>query len=315
MNKLQVELNENTVKNEIYDINDQLEPIQLNDILNSKIQDDPPVTNSYSLPENFNFKEELEKMLNEENELNDDLENNVCLITYEPLEEHSITLTCGHSFNYMPLFESIKNAKLNSVFPSLYNKYTSICCPYCRNVHFKLLPYVPSLVSEKIRGVNYIVTERNAINHRVGDALGYKCENIIGLNANFNPNLEANNETNCKYLYCPLIDPTKRTICLKDFETNEKIDRVMCIKCYRLRMKEQTIFEKEQAALKKKLANKQLKEAEKAKKLLERQKLKEQKNAEKMKQKELLKANTPKKKTTSKKKKVETNDADTQNII
>ena len=31
--------------------------------------------------------------------------NKKCLITGEPLTEHSIKLNCGHEFNYIPLFK------------------------------------------------------------------------------------------------------------------------------------------------------------------------------------------------------------------
>ena len=35
----------------------------------------------------------------------------MCLITKEPLEENNIRLKCGHSFNYMPLYNEINRQK------------------------------------------------------------------------------------------------------------------------------------------------------------------------------------------------------------
>lgn len=84
------------------------------------------------------------KLLNEE--LNKDYENkddneNVCLISYEPLEKDHIKLECNHSFNYEPLYNEVYNQKLhqsnNEIQKLLKNQ---IKCPYCRNIQFDLLP-------------------------------------------------------------------------------------------------------------------------------------------------------------------------------
>ena len=39
-------------------------------------------------------------------------ENNICLITGDKLTDHSVELKCGHKFNYIPLYNDIKNHKL-----------------------------------------------------------------------------------------------------------------------------------------------------------------------------------------------------------
>ena len=70
---------------------------------------------NYSIEGNIDFYGELlnslcestiESKNNRENK-NDEL----CLITQQPLEEHFVTLECNHKFNYLPLFKEIKRQK------------------------------------------------------------------------------------------------------------------------------------------------------------------------------------------------------------
>jgi len=99
---------------------------------------------------NFNFKEEMDKAMNENN-----AKENICLITHEklcPLEK--ITLQCGHSFNYTALICSLfRNRNYSNI--RAFNKKISFKCPYCRTVPDKLLPYIPELFSKKLPGINY----------------------------------------------------------------------------------------------------------------------------------------------------------------
>ena len=85
---------------------------------------------------------------------NDDTNDNICLITQSALDEDSIQLKCGHSFNYGPLFYDILNHK--QLFNKLEKKslkVNEIRCPYCRNIEHQLLPCRPSF--PKVHGVNF----------------------------------------------------------------------------------------------------------------------------------------------------------------
>lgn len=101
----------------------------------------------------FNFYEELFKSISNDN---DECQENekCCLITYEPLEDDYVTLECGHTFNYEPIY--------NEVFKQKYNKnkleIQHICrneikCPYCRKIQQYLLP--PNAKYTKFMWVNY----------------------------------------------------------------------------------------------------------------------------------------------------------------
>jgi len=80
-----------------------------------------------------------------------------CLISHEKLEDNYITLTCGHTFNYLALYHEVVKQKWG---PRSYLETSSLSlnqikCPYCRTKTNKLLPYIyHSEVSLK-RGVNY----------------------------------------------------------------------------------------------------------------------------------------------------------------
>jgi hypothetical protein len=87
-------------------------------------------------------------------------EDNCCLLTKEPLHSVHIILSCGHKFNYVPLYREVIVQKTIGLSPNGY--YTShslkrneIKCPYCRNVQDKLLPYIEYDGVKKTVGVNY----------------------------------------------------------------------------------------------------------------------------------------------------------------
>jgi len=115
----------------------------------------------YNVEDNFNFYEELNKSLNETSASASatatNIENKRCLITNEPLKTHAVTLECKHSFNYMPLFNDILNhkKKFNSMERKMYS-CKQIRCPYCRQIHENVLPFIEELGLEKIHGVNYV---------------------------------------------------------------------------------------------------------------------------------------------------------------
>ena len=91
--------------------------------------------------------------------LNDDIndttidEKDTCLITHEPLTEHFQTLSCGHSFNYLPLYKYILHSKIPNGYGYIMPA-TSFKCPYCRHTQYKLIPYIPMDGVVKTYGVN-----------------------------------------------------------------------------------------------------------------------------------------------------------------
>jgi len=108
----------------------------------------------YNIEGNMNFYDELYKSLDNV----DEYKNDVCLITNEPLTENYVTLECNHKFNYIPLFNDIKNhkKKFNNL-EAFRLTQNEIRCPYCRHKQKKLLPYYESMGEEmKVLGVNVL---------------------------------------------------------------------------------------------------------------------------------------------------------------
>ena len=104
---------------------------------------------NYSIEGNIDFYKELlesvcETTLDEKKD--EKKEDELCLITQQPLEEHFIVLDCNHKFNYLPLFHEVKRQKSKQYVWNQYDpvrlKINEIKCPYCRQVQPKLLPYV-----------------------------------------------------------------------------------------------------------------------------------------------------------------------------
>ena len=113
----------------------------------------------YKTEGDIDFFNELYKSLDENEEtIKTDDDDNKCLITNQPLIDKFVKLECGHKFNYLPLFNDIKNHK--SKFNSMEGQTTllklnEIRCPYCRKRQSSVLPYYEDLMVEKINGVNY----------------------------------------------------------------------------------------------------------------------------------------------------------------
>jgi hypothetical protein len=104
--------------------------------------------------------------------LEDDVEKiqtELCLISGEPFEEDYITLSCGHKFNYIPLYNSIyskyRKGKMDEegiMMGSMAKLYVpKMECPYCR----KNIPYI-ELPSRGPKFVNIVSkhTQCTAIN-------------------------------------------------------------------------------------------------------------------------------------------------------
>ena len=162
----------------------------------------------YNIEGNIDFFSELYELLDKE----EIQENNVCLITNEPLTDKYVELCCGHKFNYYPLYKDIINHKhkfnnMESTNGSL--KQNEIRCPYCRKKQSTLLPYYEELGLEKVSGVNFIDSLYNYNYSNLYTDENYKqCEYLIE-NPNFNKDLpiseysnNPNNIVNFKYFKC-----------------------------------------------------------------------------------------------------------------
>jgi len=85
------------------------------------------------------------------------LHENACLITNEPLNAFHVKLTCGHKFNYQPLYQEVIRQKGRFGMHNYYEKIGihQIKCPYCRTFTNQLLPYIglhPTI--KRMNGVN-----------------------------------------------------------------------------------------------------------------------------------------------------------------
>ena len=132
----------------------------------------------YIIEGNINFKEELNKLLNDDDE---EKETNICEITGQPLIDKYITLECNHKFNYESLYREILNQKYlykTYDFGHLSNeervKFHTfmlhnpkidyfIKCPYCRNMQFSVLPYYEELDLTPCYGVNSLNKELHTV--------------------------------------------------------------------------------------------------------------------------------------------------------
>jgi hypothetical protein len=107
----------------------------------------------YTIEDNINFWDELNSNDND----NDNDNDNFCLISKQKLLDNYIKLPCSHTFNYKTLFNEIKNFKYNKYlyYSNIKLQNNQIICPYCRTVINNLLPFIPSLIPDKINYVNY----------------------------------------------------------------------------------------------------------------------------------------------------------------
>jgi hypothetical protein len=170
------------------------------------------INNKYNIEGGIDFYSELYKSLDiEENEHKTIEDLNMCLITNSPLESNHIQLTCGHKFNYIPLYFDIKNhkQKFNSLEGTANRlAMNEIRCPYCRNKQFGLLPYYENLGIEKTHGVNYIDPEHKELAKYHNGYAEYSTCQFLTVNSSYNPDGENPEETNlnncgnCKYYKC-----------------------------------------------------------------------------------------------------------------
>lgn len=96
--------------------------------------------NKYCIEGNINFYEKLnEYMLDDDSELEDE---QLCMISNTPLNEPYIKMTCGHCFNYEPLYKDLIHVKSFNHMEVLKLKANQIRCPYCRKIENHVLPYM-----------------------------------------------------------------------------------------------------------------------------------------------------------------------------
>ena len=230
----------------------------------------------YIIEGSINFFEELYKSLDEEEDQHkSEKDENICLISKQPLMENFVAMKCGHKFNYIPLFKDLYNHKKN--FNNLESSSgkldkNEIRCPYCRMKQTELLPYYENIGVQKVMGINDIYVEPNKTNQL--SFLHDKCEYVEN-----SSNGENNTPILCYYYGTP--------ICLVGNGTNYGDTKRYCWKHKKMMIRKykQELLEKEkQAKLDEKLKAKKLKEEAK---LLE----KEEKKKSKLLQKELKQKN------------------------
>ena len=251
----------------------------------------------YKIEGCIDFFSELYKSLDIED--NSDENNDLCLITSQPLTSNFFTMDCGHKFNYIPLYLDIKNHKLkfNSMEDSSSRlNHNEIRCPYCRKKQTNLLPYYEELELSKIHGINYI--NPNYIPPISVSSNYKKCE-FLTLNPNFDASgnniveiSEYNSKTNCKFHKCSSLGSQINYFNGISEGENFGDEKYYCwnhkkqvVKQYKKDMKDKAIEEIKKSKLKAKEDAKNLLMAEKQKAKEEKQKEKDELKAKKQIQK------------------------------
>jgi hypothetical protein len=245
--------------------------------------------NKYNIEGGIDFFTELYKSLQfEDNEEITD-NNNTCLITNQPLIDRHVSLSCGHKFNYVPIYNDLVNHKQKFNYMECSSRKLNtneIRCPYCRKKQEGLLPYYEELGLKKVNGVNFYDQHRKI---RIYNKCEYKYPND-----NYDPT-KPETEINTPYLNNLKCHFSGFKIAIYNYQNpSEPINygdtkhycynhKKMMIKYYKYKEKEKEKLEKKQAKelekQKKILEKKQAKELEKQKKILEKQKMKEASNA------------------------------------
>tara|TARA_Y100000992_G_scaffold301412_1_gene272241 strand:- start:816 stop:1448 length:633 start_codon:yes stop_codon:yes gene_type:complete len=103
--------------------------------------------------EEYCSQEYFKKMLDSDSDEEDEIGN--CLISHEKLEENKVKLSCGHTFNYLPLYKEIYYQKKHRNPAEVVRlRVNQIKCPYCRTIHNYLIPYKKMENVSSIYGVN-----------------------------------------------------------------------------------------------------------------------------------------------------------------
>jgi len=156
----------------------------------------------YNIEDNLDFYSLLERS----DDLNTDIDN-ICLISFEPLQEKFVTMDCGHQFNYIPLFKythTLKTTRNPFITKSYCLAPYQMKCPYCRFVQNSLLDYEPDLVSDKIYGVNTLEPETiDDFSQFLMNTIYLKyprCQ-FFELNPQYEPTIKES-KNNLKYNFC-----------------------------------------------------------------------------------------------------------------
>jgi hypothetical protein len=194
----------------------------------------------------------------------DDIDNhndNLCLITQQPLVDKFVKLNCGHKFNYIPLYNDLVNhkKKFNTMESSGgFLRKDEIRCPYCRQKQTGYLPSYPDMNLPKVDGVNWMEPTMN-FNTAGSNKCGYLVNNEL-----FNSSLPECNETNIKYIKCGCFGHYKLSL----FENDIQDDNYYCynhktivMKKYKLDIKNK---KKEEAKAQKLKAKEDIKKAKDA---------------------------------------------------
>jgi hypothetical protein len=115
----------------------------------------------YSVEDNsdVDFFAALKEMQQEEDNKDEDNHDGKCLITDAPLNAFHVKLTCGHKFNYGPLYQEVLRQKGRNGVYNYFEKIGThqVKCPYCRSITNHLLPYLgnsPHPINTRLVGVN-----------------------------------------------------------------------------------------------------------------------------------------------------------------
>lgn len=100
------------------------------------------------------FNENLMKALCE---TDSEEEEDLCLISGDPLETLAVQLACKHKFNYGAILNEIKIQKKPSTLEVKRLKTYQIKCPYCRCIQNGVLPWRPGY--PQLQGINYPVSK------------------------------------------------------------------------------------------------------------------------------------------------------------
>jgi hypothetical protein len=112
-------------------------------------------SSKYLVEGDINFFDELNKP--EADKIMSSTPVPVCLITDEPLTDLSVNLSCGHSFNYVPLYKEVCLQKTGKNYLEISKlSANELKCPYCRKIQRGLLTFHESLemICPKVYGVN-----------------------------------------------------------------------------------------------------------------------------------------------------------------
>ena len=185
---------------------------------------------------NINFNELLLNELNVNNDLNDNKDDNLCLISNEKLDDSQIELLCGHKFNYLHIYkEVIKQKNCCNSLNIINLKKNQIQCPYCRSIQNSILPFKPYPDIKRIYGINSpkdweMLLDKCTYIFKSGKNKGKYCEKLCnGKFCNKHINISIQNKVNTdKNINYYEYD-------IKRFVEKESIDKLNLLKLQELR--------------------------------------------------------------------------------